>query len=414
MKSNCNILSVQRQYEIRDKIKKDRIFTILPRAMKQAKLDMWLILAGECNEDPVFSTLVLSNITNASRLTCIVFTLDDNEEFGAYSINKPNRELARFYEQLPYTAKDQWLVISEFIKKKKPERIGINISKASSLGSGLTKALYDQLVENLGDFAERLTDADLLSVLWLEERTEDELAMYPAVYDITTNVMSRAFSREALTPGLTTTTELEWWCVQQFQEMGLPLCFRPTINFQRRGEESSMMTGVIRHGDLLHYDAGISYLGLCTDLQRLAYVLFPNENQAPPSLIEGFKRGHRFGELVAQEFIAGRTGNEIFQAAKLAAAAEKLEATLYTHPIGLHCHGAGPTIGLYDRQTNIPVRGDRKLHKNTAYALEYNVSTPIPEWDGQHVYFYLEETVIYRRDKQLTYLDNQWNKLILI
>ena len=67
MKSNCNILSVQRQYEIRDKIKKDRIFTILPRAMKQAKLDMWLILAGECNEDPVFSTLVPSNIANASR-----------------------------------------------------------------------------------------------------------------------------------------------------------------------------------------------------------------------------------------------------------------------------------------------------------------------------------------------------------
>lgn len=413
---NCEsrILPLQRQYEICDAVRLERLNTVLPAAMEKAGIDMWLILSGEYNEDPIFYTLVPQIIPNASRMTCIAFAREADGTLGRYSINKPNRELNRFFTQLPYSNDGQWDEIAAFVREKAPRRIGVNISDCCAIGAGLSKALYDELCAHLGEYADRLVSADTLSVLWLEQRTDAEMAMYPAVYDVTTEVMSRAFSREVLTPGVTTTDELEWWCAQRFAEKGLPLCFRPTINFQREGCGNTMMTGVVRCGDLLHYDAGIQYLGLCTDLQRLAYVCRPGEADAPQGIRRGFEQGHTFARLAAQEFIAGRTGNEIFHAAKAAAQKAGIEAMLYTHPIGLHCHAAGPTIGLYDKQESIPLRGERVLHPHTAYALEFNVTEAVPEWGGQKVVFYLEETVLFCENGKVQYLDDQWNRLILI
>ena len=413
--ANSFPLPLKRQWEITDQLKEKRLHTILPQVMAQCDIDLWLILASECNEDPVYPTVVPCAASQASRMTCLIFTLEADGSLGAYSINKPNSLLARFYQQLPYDTDNQWDTILQFLREKNPKKIGINISSVSALSSGLSHGLYQELWEKLDEsLRSRLTDADLLSTRWLETRLPEELAMWSAVYEMTTQVMSQAFSRQVITPGITTTQEVEDFCAHRFHEMGLPVCFHPTVNLQRAGESHSMYTGVIRHGDLLHYDAGIHYLGLSTDLQRLAYVLHPGETQAPAGIRRGFTRGHWFGSLVAEEFIVGRTGNQIFTQSLERAKKEGLDATLYTHPIGIHCHGAGPTIGLYDKQEPIPQRGDRVLYPNTGYALEFNVASPVEEWDNQKVYFYLEETVYFTENGSLHYLDDDWHKLILI
>lgn len=409
------LLPLEQQWEIQDKITQKRLQTILPAAMAECGIDLWLILASECNEDPVYPTLVPAAASQASRMTCLIFTLEPDGSLGAYSINKPNPLLARFYRQLPYGTDSQWDTIVRFLQERSPQKIGINISPVSALSGGLSHALYQELWEHLDDgLRSRLTDADLLCVRWLESRLPEELAMWNAVYQVTTHVMSQGFSHRVITPGVTTTQQVEAWCAQRFYELGLPTCFYPTVNLQRPGETNTMYTGTIRHGDLLHYDAGIRYLGLCTDLQRLAYVLRPGESAAPAGIQQGFRRGHMFGALVAKEFLAGRTGNQIFTHSLESARREGLEATLYTHPIGIHCHGAGPTIGLYDKQEPIPLRGDRILHPYTGYALEFNVASPVEEWGSQKVYFYLEETVYFTEDGVLHYLNDDWHKLLLI
>ncbi len=68
---NCEsrILPLQRQYEICDAVRLERLNTVLPAAMEKAGIDMWLILSGEYNEDPIFYTLVPQIIPNASRMT---------------------------------------------------------------------------------------------------------------------------------------------------------------------------------------------------------------------------------------------------------------------------------------------------------------------------------------------------------
>ena len=66
---------------------------------------------------------------------------------------------------------------------------------------------------------------------------------------------------------------------------------------------------------------------------------------------------------------------------------EGIDATIYTHPIGLHGHAAGPAIGMWDMQGGVPGKGDYPLYPNTAFSIELNAAVPVAEWGGQRVRF---------------------------
>ncbi len=102
-------------------------------------------------------------------------------------------------------------------------------------------------------------------------------------------------------------------------------------------------------GDLIHTDFGITYLRLNTDQQQIAYVLKPGETDVPDYLKKAFKQGNRLQEILTEQFTAGKTGNQILADA-LAQSKKGINGTIYTHPIGVHGHAAGPTIGMWDNQ----------------------------------------------------------------
>ena len=70
-----------------------------------------------------------------------------------------------------------------------------------------------------------------------------------------------------------------------------------------------------------------------------------------------------------------------------------IDGTVYTHPIGDHGHGAGPLIGLWDRQEAVPGRGDVLLLPSTWFSIELQATTAVPEWGGQGVRSAQEEDV---------------------
>jgi hypothetical protein len=87
----------------------------------------------------------------------------------------------------------------------------------------------------------------------------------------------------------------------------------------------------------------------------------------------------------------GRTGNEVLARTLARMRDEGIDGTVYTHPIGDHGHGAGPTIGLWDRQEGVPGRGDVPLRPNTWFSIELQATTPVAEWGGQPVRMAQEE-----------------------
>jgi len=75
-----------------------------------------------------------------------------------------------------------------------------------------------------------------------------------------------------------------------------------------------------------------------------------------------------------------------------------------THPIGDHGHGAGPIIGLWDRQDGVPGRGDVRLRPSTWFSIELQATTPVPEWSGQPLRSPQEEDAVLGEDGRMSWV----------
>jgi len=388
-----DIRCLREQYKIRDEILKDRLENLMPRLLKECGVDMWLVIGREYNEDPVFTTLTPSLVKTASRLSCLVFSIDRDGNYEAINLGRPDSRLSPYYTHAYTTGEDQYDVIARTVLARDPKKIAVNVSSVTAQADGMSKFIWDNLYSRLGD---RMVPDGSMAIRWLETRTERELELYPEIYRIAADILREAYSPDVITPGVTTTTDVEYYIMQRIDDMGLSAWFSPDVDVQRKGCTGRRMSdAVIEKGDIIHTDWGITYMGLNTDSQRLGYLLRDGETEIPAGILAGLKAGNRFQDIVRENFIEGRTGNEIFFTAMEQAKVEGLRPMLYTHPIGYYGHGAGPTIGLYTNQGFVPGSGELKLHDNTCYALELNVVHSVPEWDGQDVAFYMEETIAY-------------------
>jgi Xaa-Pro aminopeptidase len=176
--------------------------------------------------------------------------------------------------------------------------------------------------------------------------------------------------------------------------------FPPSVSLQRPGLPPAAFTAtadrsavVIERGDHLHTDFGVKAMGLATDTQHLGYVLKPGETDAPAGLRRALENSNRLQDLLVERMKPGRTGNEVLLDTLEAMKAAGIDGTVYTHPVGDHGHGAGPLIGLWDRQEPVPGRGDLRLLPSTWFSIELQATTAVPEWGGQGVRSAQEEDV---------------------
>ncbi len=414
------IVDSRARVEPENRLLTDRLENLLPELMAEADLDMWLVLNREYAEDPVYFTLVPQPSFAARRTTMLVFHRQEDGGVDRLTVNR--YPLGEPYEEAwsGGSLDAQWAALGELIGERDPARIGINVSATWPEADGLTHGLHQKLVAALpAGFEDRLVPAEDLVIRWLETRSEQELAVYPHVVSIARGVIAEGFSSRAITPGVTTTDDVAWFLRQRFEALGLPIWFMPYVNLQRPGVECDEDTpfcgisGVIQPGDVLHTDVGICYFKLCTDTQEMAYVLKPGEADVPQGLKDALARGNRWQDLLTEQFVTGRTGNEILARAQQRMDDEPWSFNIYTHPIGYFGHGPGPTIGMWDLPAEVPGTGDWPLHANTAYAIEGSIKTEVPEWDGQLVNIKLEQTAVFDGE-QVIYLagrQTRWHRV---
>ena len=386
----------------------DRLEHLLPRLMREAGIDMWLVLTREYAEDPVYLTLVPEPAFNARRSTMLLF-FDRGAELGVERLTVSRYSLGKLYESAweGGTDDEQWRRLVELVAERNPKRIGIDVSEHWAFGDGLSAGLHEKLRAVLPpELRARLVSAEKLCLRWLETRSAMELEVYPQIVAVARGVIAEAFSNRVIAPGVTTPDDVAWYIRQRFEDLDLAPWFQPYVDVQRRGVEPEgdaaffgTGEGVIQRGDVLHTDVGFCYLRLCTDTQEMAYVLRLGEQDVPAGLVRALAQGNRWQDLLTAEFRTGRTGNEILAATRAAAGREGLESATYSHPIGFFGHAPGPVIGMWDQQGPTPVRGDWAVHPNTAYAIEGNVKLQIPEWEGQRVQILLEQSAVFDGEK---------------
>lgn len=400
------VLTYEQRPAVQNTILAERLETLLPELMRETGIDLWVVIAREYNDDPVFLTLVPKPRFTARRTTMLVFH-DQGTEKGVERLTISRYPLGSLYDAA-WEGGDldaQWRQLGDIIKQKKPSSIAINTSDTWPVADGLSHSLHQRFLSVLdADLHPRIVSSENLVVRWLETRIEPEVAVWQRAVAIARHTIAEAFSERVITPGATTLGDVAWFIRGRFEEQGLKPWFHPDVNRQWEGQDpndsaslglSNSPDTIIQRGDLLHTDVGLCYLGLCTDTQEMGYVLKLDEKKPPYGLQFAMTVGNQWQDALTAEFQVGRTGNTILATAQKSLAESGIENAIYTHPLGVFGHAPGPTIGMWDNQNATPGQGDWKLYPNTGYAIEGNVTVGIPEWGGQKVKMKLEQSAYF-------------------
>ena len=397
---SLNILPLKQQENIQDDWLGQRLDTILFEAMEKAGIPMWIVVSKEYNEDPVVKSITPCIHDTSGRLAIYIFYLEKTSgQLERYFIGSTHPDMNTLYKFIwNRSSETQWERLRKLIEEKQPDKIAINHSNHIAVADGLTHSLHQKLIEEIGSYSDKLVSSEYIVTHWFLKRIEEEMTACPFLADLTNNLAKQAISNEVIVPGITSTDDVVHWIRQSVRDLGLNTSFYPTVDIQRQGcEVDRLSPAIILPGDIVHLDFGLEYLGLSTDTQQLAYVLKQGETNAPQGLLDAFKQALEMEDIVLKTMVAGTTGNEVFETSITMAKQKNIQAMLYSHPIGVHCHEAGPYIGLYDQQKSIPFKGDFEVVSNSAYALEFNIKAYIPEWQ-QETFIYLEQPIAVYND----------------
>jgi Xaa-Pro aminopeptidase len=418
---------------------KKRLDTFLPALMRKHGIDLWVVPMREYAEDPVFKAITAPETFAARRRTIYVFfdkcaasktaptpacveriALGGTSQGGVFEARRSAKAAAGDVgrgQQAELWGDEQWQILKAVVEERAPAVIGINRSTVFAFSDGLTSGELKGMTAALETkWASRFKDAEALPLELIAARLPEEEAFFTRMQELVWSMTQTMFSARVIKPGTTRTRDLVWWWRQQLNDLGLDTWFQPSVSVQRKGMTAEQVGDdpIIQPGDLLHCDVGITVARLNTDTQHNAYVLKPGEADAPDGLRRALANANALQDIVMGEIRPGRTGNEILAAARQAMKAKGINGTVYSHPIGLHGHGAGPLIGLWDYQEGVPGRGDAKVIPSMWYSIELQATTPVAEWDGQAVRIAQEEDAIIGADGKIRWALRRQDKLFLV
>ncbi len=414
---------------------KQRLDTFVPALMRKHGIDLWVVPMREYNEDPIFSSIVAPETFAARRRTIYVFfdkcaatkapvatscveriALGGTSQGGVWEARTSTKPVAAAVggRQAELWGDEQWQLLKAVIEERKPAVIGINRSTVFAFTDGLTSGELQGMTAALGTtWSSKFKDAEGLPLELIASRLPDEEVFFQKMTALVWQMTQTMFSEKVIVPGETRTSDLVWWWRQRVNDQGLGTWFQPSVSIQRQGGVKGD-DPVIQRGDVLHCDVGITVARLNTDTQHNAYVLKVGETDAPAGLKKALANANVMQDISMAESRPGRTGNEVLKSVLEGMTAKGISGTMYSHPIGMHGHGAGALIGLWDYQDGVPGRGDAKIIPSMWYSIELQATTPVPEWGGQPVRMAQEEDMIIGADGKVRWALKRQDTLFLV
>ena len=390
------LLSLREQADIREAWLKKRFDTLLLPMMKRNGIEMWIVVNEEFHSDPV-TPYIVPPIPIVGRRDLFIF-IDRGERLERVALLRYAEERLKNHYTMLLPGRDKFAEeLRKLVAERNPKTIALNIGGTRGQQSGLTYDGYKFLADTLGPENEKkFVPAANMLIEFFDTRLPEELEHYRTAVLATDVITRRAFSNEVIKPGKTTVGDVRWWMLQQLNDIGVDTWFQPDLRVQRQAAQTGT-TGqflstadesvVLKPGDLIHVDFGLNYMGLSTDWQKHAYILKRGEKDAPAGLKAALKNTNRLQDILFQVARAGMTGSQVYEAAMAEAKQQGLNAMIYSHPVGAHGHGLGPSI---DFRGNIG-GGANKILPGSYMSIELNTSTNVPEWNNQRVTIMAED-----------------------
>ncbi|KAH8898319.1 hypothetical protein GQ53DRAFT_881382 [Thozetella sp. PMI_491] len=381
--------SLREQADLQDAWAKERRENI-PHILRKYGVDAWLVSQREYAEETVFWSLKRSRQLSSAALNTMLFLANATGADDAYNWSNNH---------------DVWPEVRAVLESEQPRSIVVDTDPNISFSSGLHAGELVAMKGGLGPkWAAGLVSEPLVAVEYIATQVESRAKWYEKLQVNTWAIISEALSEAVITPGKTTTEDVEWWLREKVQQLNHSTWFHPSVTVIDKDNRFVNGSGtqawaerepkIINYGDYLHTDFGVTALGLNTDTQHLGYVLYPGETAAdvPDGLKAGLKKGNRVQDIIKSNMRIGKTGNEILKESLDQMHHEGIKGQIYSHPIGDWGHAAGPSIGAVNFQDGEPVKGDLPLLPNMYFSVEFFIENFVPEWNAT-VQFPLEENI---------------------
>lgn len=415
MSNNLSSQEARRRWNNLNEIRREKFDLILPEVMRENKIDMWIIACREGIFDPLYKILGEGYVAHngyyiftdrgGNRIERAVLGIDGYllEEGKAYDYFGSESEL------------------KEFVEKRDPARIGLNISKDIGRADGLSYSARMELGQLLGKkYESRFVSAEKLASDFRSRHTVNELAVFGEAGNFSYTIAERALSNEVITPGLTTLADVAWWMLDQLFKNNLESSFgMPSVYVTNaEGIVATSSERIIQRGDIIMIDWGVGLMGYYTDMKRIAYVLKENENSLPAGIQNAFDRGVRARQVVKNSIKPGLTAQQNMDRIYLAleqdgfvrmrefnkpGSSDKTDVMIGCHAVGDWGHGSGPSIAHFN-----PLQLTFTIKPTNLLSIELFAYTPLPEWGGKKLRIPLEDdAVVTERGVEWIYPVNQ-------
>lgn len=391
----------RRRWERLAQIRRDKFDLVLPEAMRENGIDMWITVMKEGYRDPLWMDFGQGYV---GSIGFYVFTDrgGDRIERAALGISGYMLERSGAYDIVT-----SGFDLRQFVQERDPQRIGVNMSAAIGAADGLSHTSYLYLVETLGEpYASRMVSSQKLASDFRSRRVATEIAAFAEAGELSREIAERAFSNEIITPGVTQLEDVSWWMMQQLFERGLDNSFgMPSVYVTGpSGIEATSNERIIQRGDLLMIDWGVGFLNMYTDMKRIAYVLRDGETAAPAGFQNAFDRALQVREIIRRTIKPGGTAADMLETLNGAisdggfemmaefneiSGSELTEVMIGCHSVGNLGHGIGPSIAWFN-----PLRMTFEIRPTNMFSIELFAYTAAPEWGGAKVRIPLEDDAI--------------------
>ena len=292
-------------------MRNEKLNLILPGAMRDTNVDMWIHVTRAGDPDPMIpqfgSTsgyLIFTDL--GDRIERAAFggagAVEDIDVYGSVEIA---RAVSGYdYGTLDFSVYDE---LTEFVAERDPKTIAVNTSSWISTADGISHSEYVKLEKILGPkYSRRIVSAENLVIEFVTRRTSREVAAQTEIL-----ALARQRNLERLSnvvPGKTRLGELRGRIYYTaVSERTAPPDARFWINDPNH---------VLQRGDFFTGGAGGtgSYMGFGVDTKIHAYILREGETHVPESIQYAWDQGKKAQGIMRQQIKVGMTAGESLQA----------------------------------------------------------------------------------------------------
>lgn len=427
---NAKAEEARYRYEMLNIVRRDKFDFIMPGAMRDNGIDMWIHVIKRGDPDPFGLDL-------GANMGYFVFTDrgGDRIERALFGVS-----FAEIADKSIYDIIGEEIDFTKHIVERNPKRIAVNMSEWLSHADGLSHTGYFKLCKMLGDEnVKKLVSSENVLTDFRVRRVQSEIILFAKACEIERYLMESALKN--IIPGVTTKADIGWyaqgWLLDkgiEFYHYGidpLPQIMHSYVSDPSEWDEPDY---VFQRGDMIKWDWGFTYLNFGTDYKRWAYILREGEKDLSTGVQHAWDQAVKAREILRKTLKSGLTALETLEKVNKAIEDAGFVSTPFTdtakdkeivaslgdsEKIGFsmdcHCVGNTGNSEVAVGPSVAPFRKDRahlKVQPNNLIAFEFTIHSWIPEW-GKRLMINLEDNALIT-ERGVEALYPRQDKIILI